>query len=226
MKTPKKLIIFGTANTATFVHYYFVNDSDYVPAAFCADSKFITKDSFLELPLLPFNEIEKKFSPKEYSFFCAVGGTELNKIRKDIYLKAKAKGYSMAGYISSKAEIAKNVKIGEHCFIGKVKIFPNSTIGENCIIMSDISHDSNIGAHCFITTNVSMGGMLKIGEQTCIGLNATIRDKIEIGEKNIIGAGTIILSSTAANAVFIQQATKPLKITSEAFLKFESMREK
>jgi len=208
MKTPKKLIIFGTASTAEFVHYHFINDSDYVPAAFCASSEFVTKDNFLELPLLPFNEIEKKFPPKEYSFFCAVGQTELNKIRKDIYLKAKAKDYSMASYINSKAEIAKNVKIGEHCFIGKVKIFPNSTIGKNCFIMSDIPHNSNIGDHCFITTNVSMGGMLKIGEQTFIGLNATIRDKIEIGEKNIIGAGTIILSSTAANSVFISTGNK------------------
>jgi len=218
MKMPKKLIIFGTATTAELLHYYFVNDSDYEPVAFCADKEFITKDNFLGLPLLPFDEIETKFSPNEYSFFCAVGAMELNKVRKEVYLKAKAKGYSMASYISSNAKIAKNAIIGEHCFIDKVNIYPYSVVGNNCFLSSDVSHHCNIGTHCFLAGGVIMGGMTKIGEQTFIGLNATIKDHIEIGEKNIIGAGTIILSNTAANSVFIPQVTKPIRITAEDFL--------
>jgi sugar O-acyltransferase (sialic acid O-acetyltransferase NeuD family) len=222
----KKLVIFGTATTAEVIHYYFSEDSDYEPVAFCANSEFIKTDSFLELPLLPFKEIEAKFSPKEHSFFCAVGQTELNSVRKSIYLKAKAMGYSIASYVSSQAEIAKNATMGEHCFIDTIKIHPYSAIGDNCIICSDIEHHCKVKSDCFIARNASLGGMLIIGEQTFVGVNATIRDKIEIGSKNIIGAGSLILSNTKPNSVFIQQGTKPIKMDSESFVKFEMARRK
>jgi len=213
----KKLIIFGTASTAELVHHYFINDSDYEPVAFCANDEYVKEDNFLGLPLLPFSKIEMKFSPKEYSFFCAVGQRELNSIRKDVYLKAKALGYSMASYISSKSDIANNVKIGEHCYIDDIKICPHARIGNNCFIHSNISHHTKVEEHCFISANVSMGGIVSISEQTFIGLNSTIRDNIIIGERCIIGAGSIIMHNTGADKVFISNETKAQRISSIIF---------
>jgi len=217
MKTPKKLIIFGTASTAELVHYYFSNDSDYEPIAFCASAEFVNTDNFLGLPLLPFNEIEAKFSPNEYSFFCAIGQREINSIRKNIYLQAKALGYSMASYISSESNIAKNAKIGEHCFIDNVRIHPCAEIGNNCFIHSDLAHHDKVGNHCYIVGGVSIGGNVTIGEQTFIGLGSTIRDNIILGKRCIIGAGSIIMRNTGSDKVFISNETRSQKISSIEF---------
>lgn len=219
MKIPKKLIIFGTASTAENAHYNFTNDSDYEPVAFCANSDYVTTDNFMDLPLIPFNEIIEKFPPNEYSFFCAVGQRDLNSIRKDVYLKAKEMGYPLASYISSKADIAKNARIGEHCLIGSVKISQYSIIGNNCFILSTVSHHSKIEDHCFITGGVCMGGKVKVGEQTFIALNSTIRDNITIGERCIIGAGSLIMHDTGSDKVFICEETKAQKMTSAVFSK-------
>jgi len=219
MKNNKKLIIFGTSNLSENAHYYFTNDSDYEPVAFCANKEYITNDNFLGLPLVPFNEIEEKFPPHEYSFFCSVGYRDINSIRRDIYLKAKEMGYLLASYISSKADIAKNVKIGEHCFITTINIKPYAIIGNNCFIYSNISHHTVIEDHCFITGGVCMGGKVKIGEQTFIALNSTIRDNITIGKRNIIGAGSLILKSTESDQLFIAEGTKAQKISSAVYSK-------
>jgi sugar O-acyltransferase (sialic acid O-acetyltransferase NeuD family) len=219
MKTPKKLVIFGTATTAENAFYYFTNDSDYKPVAFCANSEYVTKDNFMDLPLFPFNEIKEKFPPNEYSFFCAVGQRDLNSIRKDIYFKAREMGYPLASYISSKADIADNVKIGEHCYISDIRINPYSIIGNNCYILSVISHHTVLEDHCYIVGGVTMWGKVKIGEQTFIALNSTIRDNITIGERCIIGAGSLIMHDTGSDKVFLCKETKAQKMSSEVFSK-------
>ena len=49
---------------------------------------------------------------------------------------------------------------------------------------------------CWLASNSAVGGFLKIGENTFIGLNSTISDNLNIGRNNIIGAGTFISKNT------------------------------
>ena len=62
--------------------------------------------------------LEKIFSPKEYAMFIAVSYADQNKLsgRKN-FLKRKKKGYQLITYVSSRATVFDNVKIGENCFV-------------------------------------------------------------------------------------------------------------
>ena len=55
--------------------------------------------------------------------FVAVGYAKVNQVRAAIYAKAKARGYSLITYVSSKLVQWGDTKIGDNCFI-----FENQTI--------------------------------------------------------------------------------------------------
>ena len=89
----KKAIIFGTGSFAELVHYFLTHDSEYKVVAFTVSKDNIEKPQFMDLPLVPFEEIEKSYSPNDYEMYIAVGYNQMNAIRERFYNKAKGKGY-------------------------------------------------------------------------------------------------------------------------------------
>lgn len=212
----KKLIIFGLGEQAEMAYYYFTNDSNYTVVAFTVDKKYIDKESFFNLPIIPSDHILEKFPTDKHDIFIAIGYNKLNQIREKKYLECKEKGYTIASYISSKASIFTD-KIGENCFILEDNtIQPYVSIGENVTLWSGnhIGHHSVIKNNCFITSHVVISGGVIVGENTFIGVNATLRDHITIGKFNVIGAGALILSDTEDNKVYMQKATEASRVPS------------
>lgn len=213
----KPLIIFGAGDIAQLAHYYFSVDSDYEVVAFSVDAAYITTNEFCGLPVVPFEELAEHYAPNKYDLFVALSYSKLNQIRKEKYLAAKALGYRIASYVSSRASVLNQGKIGENCFIFEDNtIQPFVTIGNNVTLWSGnhIGHHSTIYDHCFIASHVVVSGGVEIGEQCFIGVNATLRDHIKIGEKCVIGAGTLILADAEPEGVYIGQATMRAKIPS------------
>lgn len=213
----KPLIIFGSGNIAQLAHHYFSTDSEYQVVAFSLDFAFITGKTFCGLPVIAFEEITKHFEPTTHHFFIAVGYSKINKLRKEKYLAAKALGYQIASYISSKATILNEGQFGENCFIFEDNtIQPFVSIGNNVTLWSGnhIGHHSIIHDHCFIASHVVVSGGVEIGEQCFIGVNATIRDHIRIGNKCVIGAGALLLSDAEPEGIYIGSATERSKVPS------------
>lgn len=213
----KPLIIFGAGDIAQLAHYYFSVDSDYEVVAFSVDAAYITTNEFCGLPVVPFEELANHYAPNKYELFVALSYSKLNQIRKEKYLAAKALGYRIASYVSSRASVLNQGKIGENCFIFEDNtIQPFVTIGNNVTLWSGnhIGHHSTIHDHCFIASHVVVSGGVEIGKQCFIGVNATLRDHIKIGEKCVIGAGTLILADAEPEGVYIGQATMRAKIPS------------
>lgn len=215
-KQMKKLVIFGIGEQAEMAYYYFTNDSKYEVVAFSVDKSFIDKKELFDLPIVPFEDIEKFFPKNEYEFFIAIGYNKINKLRTEKYLSCKEKGYKIASYVSSRASIFTN-KIGENTFILEDNtIQPYVIIGDNVTLWSGnhIGHHSVIKSNCFIASHVVISGGCEIGENTFIGVNATLRDHIKIGKSNVIGAGALILNDTEDSKVFMANQTEVSKVPS------------
>lgn len=213
----KPLVIFGAGDIAQLAHYYFSTDSDYEVVAFTVDAAYITEVMFCDLPIIPFDELVNRYSPDTHQLFVALSYSKLNAVRKEKYLAAKALGYTIASYISSKATVLNDGRIGENCFIFEDNtIQPFVTIGNNVTLWSGnhIGHHSSIKDHCFIASHVVISGGVEIGEQCFIGVNATLRDHIKIGEKCVIGAGALMLADAAPEGVYIGAATERSKVPS------------
>src|SRR3954464_2790430 len=99
----KKVVIFGTRDLAQLARFYFETDSDYTPVAFTADSAYVEGPSFEGLPLVAFEEVEKLYPPEDHFVSVPLTQAKMGRIRREKYEAAKAKGYSFADDISSKA---------------------------------------------------------------------------------------------------------------------------
>jgi len=205
------LVIFGTGDIGQLAHYYFSRDSNYEVVAFTVDADYITEDIFCGLPVISFEQITDRHPPGNNKMFIALSYSKLNAVRTEKYLTAKSLGYKLASYISSRATILNDGRIGENCFILENNtIQPFVTIGNNVTLWSGnhVGHHSTIHDHCFIASHVVISGGCEIGESTFIGVNATLRDHIKVGEKCVVGAGALLLEDADAQGLYACKATE------------------
>ncbi len=213
----KPLVIFGFGDIAQLAHFYFSKDSEYEVVAFTVDSAYRTTATFCGLPVIVFEEIAAHYSPDKYELFIALSYSKLNTARKEKYLAAKAMNYRLASFVSSRATVLNDGRIGENCFILEDNtIQPFVTIGNNVTLWSGnhIGHHSTIKDHCFIASHVVVSGGVEIGEQCFIGVNATLRDHIKVGKKCVVGAGALLLADAEPEGVYIGTASERAKVPS------------
>lgn len=207
---PRPLIIFGGSEIAELAHYYFTNDTDYEVHAFTADAAYCSQSILCGLSVVPFEELPSRYPPSAYDLFIALSYSKLNSIRKEKYLLAKSIGYHCPSYVSSKATVLNQDRIGENCFILEDNtIQPFVTIGNNVTLWSGnhIGHHSILHDHTFVSSHVVISGGVQVGESCFLGVNSTIRDHIRIGARCIIGAGALILGDADPDGLYIGAAT-------------------
>ena len=219
-KKRKKAVIFGTESFAEVVDYYLTMDSKYDIVAFTDESK---KEEFKGRPVVPFDNVEKFYSPEEFELFVAIGARKMNNLRKQFMDATKEKGFKLLSYICSKSVYwGDKTSIEENVFVFENNtVQPFVSIGRGTILWSGnhIGHHSQIGTHCFITSHVVVSGHCKIGSQTFLGVNSTISDGIVVGEKNLIGPNSFIQKNTPNNAVYLSEPTKKFNKDSGVFFK-------
>ncbi len=201
----KPLILFGNTEMAELAHFYFTHDSDYKISAFTVDSAYIKEETFCGLPVIPFEQLQSHMTPESHSMYIALAYSKLNTIRKEKYLAAKKMGYTFASYISSRATVLNEGRIGENCFIFEDNtVQPFVQIGNNVTLWSGnhIGHHSVIHDHTFVASHAVISGGVVIGEQCFIGVNATLRDHITVGDRCVIGAGALLLSDAEPDGVY------------------------
>lgn len=213
-----RLVIFGAGQIGQVAHYCFAEDSPYEPVAFTMDAAYIENDSRFGLPVLPFEEIERRFPPDECDLFVAMGYGKLNRNRQAKVAAARAKGYRLAHYVSSRAWVWKGFEPKENLFLLENNtVQPFVTIGENTTVWSGnhIGHHTAIGDNVFIASHAVISGAVTIGDNCFIGVNATIRDNITVGARCVVGAGALLLSDAPDASVYAAAATEKSKVPSD-----------
>lgn len=213
----KPIVVFGTGDIAELAHFYFETDSAYEVAAFTVDAAYLKEDAFCGRPVVAFEEVASAYPPERFDFFVALSYARLNAVRKQKYLAAKALGYQLASYVSSRASVLNGGRIGDNCFILEDNtVQPFVTIGNNVSLWSGnhIGHHSVIHDHCFLASHIVVSGGVEIGEQCFIGVNATLRDHIRIGERCVVGAGALLLADAEPEGVYVGAGTQRSRVPS------------
>ena len=208
----QKIVIFGTGELAQRIFFYLKDSTDDV-VAFSANKSNIDSNELLGLPVVPFENIEAKYPPNEFSMFIALAYSEMNKKRARFFEQAKNKGYELYSFVHPSTKIWDEFEMGENCFILAENIIqPFVKIGDNVLIGSNnlISHNTVIENNCFLTSNITLGGHITIGANSFIGLSATINQRVKIGKECIIGAGTLITKNVNDKEVYAENSSKKL----------------
>lgn len=213
----RELVIVGTGDVGELAHFYFSRGDSHRPVAFAVDARYRTADTFAGLPVIAFEELPARFGPERHDLFIAIGYTHLNEVRKAKYLAAKALGYTLPNFVSPRATLLNDGRVGDNCLILEDNtIQPFATIGNNVTLWSGnhIGHHSRISDHCFIASHVVVSGGVVIGEGCFVGVNATLRDRIVVGERCVIGAGALLLADAPAEGVYPGEATARARVPS------------
>jgi sugar O-acyltransferase (sialic acid O-acetyltransferase NeuD family) len=195
MDKQKKIVLFGDREFAEIAYEYFTHDSEYEVVAFTLEKDFITKNTMCGLPVVPFEEVNSLYPPNAFSMYIAIVYNKLNRTREKFFLAAKEKGYTLASYISSRAFVWPNAKVGENCFVFEDNtIQPFVEIKDNVILWSGnhIGHGSVLQPNCFISSHVVISGSCHIGNNCFLGVNSTVGNHVSIGKNSWVSSGAII----------------------------------
>ncbi len=225
MTAPKKLVIIGATSFAEIAYEYFKKDSDYEPVAFAVNQAYRDKEELFSLPVLALEELEKHCPPDDHHVYVAMTYAQLNRIRTSFVDQMKARGYSLASYISSKAFIWDNAEIGEHCFIFEDNtIQPFTKIGNNVVMWSGnhVGHHSIIKDNVFISSHVVICGHCEIGENSFLAVNSVVANNVVIAADNFLNSGANVMKSTKVKEIYNPVATEIAKIDSFKLFKVNS----
>lgn len=207
-----KVVVFGILDTAELAHFYLTHDSEHEVVAFTVNREYIKTQTFKELPVVAYEDVQTLFPPSEYHFFAPMTGRGMNRNRERVYNDAKAKGYRFISYVSSKATVFGN-PIGDNCFILEDNtIQPFTTIGNNVVLWSGnhIGHHGQIKDHVFFTSHVVMSGHCTIESYCFFGVNSTIRDYLHVAEGTLVGMASAIYKDTEPWGLYVGNPAKKL----------------
>jgi sugar O-acyltransferase (sialic acid O-acetyltransferase NeuD family) len=207
----RKLVIFGAGDIAALAAFYFDTDSERSVVAFAVDRAFLTTSTFMDRPVIAFDELVQHYPPDEYDLFVALSYVKLNRVRAERCEAARALGYRLASYVSSRATTFNDLSHGDNCFILESNtIQPFVRIGRNVTLWSGnhIGHHSVIEDDVFMASHVVVSGGVTIGRGCFIGVNATLRDHVTIGRECVIGAGALVLEDQAEHGVIAPRGTE------------------
>lgn len=207
------VVIFGVRDFASLAHFYLRHDSAHRVVAFTVHRDYLPPEGEFEgLPVVPFEELEERFPPGQFSAFAPMSHREMNRLRERIFNELRARGYELISYVSSRADRMPETHVGKNCFVLEgCAIQPFATVGDNVMIWSGayIGHHSVIEDHAFITSHVIVSGHCRVGKNSFLGVNATLRDQITIGEGTLVGMGARVTRNSEPWSVYKGEATRP-----------------
>ena len=109
-------------------------------------------------------------------------------------------------------EIAEDVVIHNNSVIDK-GIFGKTFIGENTKIYNlvHVAHDSKIGKNVFLTAGVIICGRVKIGANSYLGPNCTVKNGLILGENTKVSMGAVVTKDVKDNEVVTGNFAVPHK---------------
>ena len=213
-----QIVVFGIGQWAELAHFYLTHDSPHEVVAFTVDRDYYDSNSYKGLPVVLFDEVEKRFPPSQFQMFIPVSFKQMNHVRADKYYAAKERGYQLVSYVSSKATTFPDFVCGENCFILEDNtIQPFVKIGNNVVMWSGnhIGHHTVIKDHVMITSHVVISGACIVEPFCFFGVNATVRDETTVARETLVGMGSTIVKDTQEFEVYKAGGTRPTGFRSD-----------
>lgn len=205
----RKLLIFGNSILAKVMLFYFQRDSCYDVSGFTVDKKYISNSYFCDLPVFPFEEVQKTHPKTEFEIFVAIGPTKMNTLREEVYKRVKSKGYGCATYISTHAIC--DSPVGENCFVGDMTIIhPFVKIGYNNFFFEKvfIGNDAIVENNCYFSPLSTIGTFSEVHSNCILGTGSIIKTNVKVAERTLVGASCYISKNTKINGIYAERSSE------------------
>jgi len=218
----RKLVIVGDSAFAEVALEYFTQDSPYEVVAFAVEEAYLKRSELLGVPIVPFENLASRFDPANHDCYVAIVYSQLNRLRGRLARTAKQSGYRLASYVSPRAFVWPNVKLGEHCFIFENNVVqPFVTLGDNVVLWSGnhIGHHSRIGNNVFISSHVVISGFCEVDDNCFLGVNVSVANNVSIAKDCWIGPGVVISENTKDGELYRSPESEVAKVSAPRFFR-------
>lgn len=126
-----------------------------------------------------------------------------NAVRKSIAEKYAVNWVSL---IHPSAQLAFGSKIGNGTVVmANAVINACASVGRHCIVNSGaiVEHDNEIEDYVHLSPRVALGGTVRVGALTHIGIGATVSNNVRICENSVIGAGAVVVRNIERSGTYI-----------------------
>ena len=222
-----KVVLFGAGKIADVAYFQLTNDSPHEVVAFSVDGEHVTQQEKWGLPVVAFDQVLDAYPPDDFKMLVAVGYQDLNHFRARKYREAKAKGYELISYVSSRASNFSGVEIGDNCMILENAVLqPCTKMWSNVFFWNGnhLGHHARIEDQCYVAGQVVISGASVIEPYCFLGVNSTIGHEVTLGRESFIGAGALITKNVAPKSVYIVPDTQKFRLDSDSFLKLTKMK--
>ena len=127
-----------------------------------------------------------------------VGTTYSTRLRKSIFDRVSALGFTFPTIIDPDAVVLGGVEFGPGAVVmPDVVVGTHTHIGSNCIINTGavVEHDCFLHDHVHIAPGAVVSGSVEIGENTFVGAGSCIIQTLKIGSDTTLGAGSVVVTS-------------------------------
>ena len=213
----KDLVIIGNGSFARQMCYYITEYDSRRVAAFSVDGAYIQSDtSVLDGggAVVPLETVEEEFPPDRFEVLLGIGYSKMNQVRRELFLRCKEKGYTIASFIHPTAMVSKGVKLGEGNIILECGVIqPFVTLGDGNLLWHgvEIAHNNMLGSFNTLCQNTSIAGASRVGDHCFFGNSSIVFGGIRIADYTLVAAGAILKGDTKPYDVVVPARSVFLK---------------
>ena len=199
-QTAIPVLIYGTCNWARLLLDELGRDPRWRIAGVTCDPAYFDADEVCGYPLYPFEGIEKRFPPEKFRML-ACGIYASPRERAAHFLRAKAKNYTCANFISLRAAVSPTAVFGENNFVfAGACIDARCRFGCNNIVRPNayVGHETQVGDTVFFGPGCNVASRCRLGDRTMLGIGSTLVGGLTLGEEVLVGAGALMLKDAPA----------------------------
>lgn len=118
-----------------------------------------------------------------------------NKLREEIYAKAKAIGYSFPSIICATAYVSPHAELGCGCvLLNNVVVQNGAHVGDGVLLNPgvEVHHDSFVDEYALIYTNSVVRTLARVGKRVRIGSTVSISNNVHVADDSDIPNGTTL----------------------------------
>jgi sugar O-acyltransferase (sialic acid O-acetyltransferase NeuD family) len=148
----------------------------------------------------------------EFVLANGAGAIPGSSLRRRLFERWKAAGFSFATVHHPSAVVARGVTLMEGCqLMAGAIVQTGSAIGENAVVNTGarVDHDCRLGAHAFIGPGAILCGGVSIAANVFVGAGAVLLQGITVGEGSVVGAGAVVTQNVAAGVQVVGNPARP-----------------
>ncbi len=150
--------------------------------------------------------------PDAELLLCAGKGS----VRRDLAVRLAALGIGSDRYSTV---VDPSVRVPSSCslgvgsiLLGGVVLTADVRVGRHVVCMPHVTltHDDDIADYVTLTTGVSLGGGVCVGEAAYLGMHATVREQRTVGAEAVLGMGAVLIADQPPRTVYAGVPARPI----------------